>query len=144
MIVREENVLRLHIAMHETVAMRVVERGTHFLGDAQRVIDGQFFLAIQPVTQRSAGDERRDVIERAGGFTGVDEGNDVWMRELRGDANLAQEPFRPDRSAELLPQYLDRNLPLVLALLGEMYGGHAAVPKQPLYGVAIVERTFWG
>src|SRR5207237_6858354 len=139
-IVGEENVLRFHIAMHESVAMRVIERCTNLLCDAKRVIHRKSFLAIQPVAQRSAGDEWRDVVEQAGRFAGVDEGNDVWMRELRGDANLAHESLLPDRGTVLLLQYLDRNFPPLLALLGEMDVSHAAVPEQPLYGVAIVKR----
>ena len=139
MVVREENVLRLHVAVHETVAVRVVECGTNFLCDAQRVVDGQLLLAVQPVAQRSTRHERGDVIQGAARLARVYQRNDVRMRQPRGDADLAQEPLLADRGAEFLLQNLDRDLAPVLPLLGEMHGGHATVAEQSLYRVTVSE-----
>ena len=73
MIVGEENVLRLHIPVDESVAVRVVERRPDFMRDAKRVIDRQLVLGAEPVAERSTIDERRDVVERAFGLAGIDE-----------------------------------------------------------------------
>src|SRR6267378_4644781 len=139
-VISEQNVLRFYIAVHESVAMRVVQRRADFTGDAQRVVDRKSFLAIEPVAQRAARDERRHVIERSVGFTRVDQRNDVRMRETRGDADLAKESLGADRGAELMLQDLDRDFALVLYLLGEVYGCHAAMAEEALDRVPVRER----
>ena len=140
MVVGEENILRLDVAVHETIAVRIVEPGTNLMRDAKRVVDGEPLLAIQSVSQRAAGNERRHIVQRAAGFAGVDERNDVRMRQARSDADLAQESLLADRGAELLPQNLYRNLAPVLPLLGQMNGGHATRAEESFYRVAIGER----
>src|SRR5712672_634057 len=63
------------------------------------------------------------------------------MRQLRGNSDLTQESLGADRSAKLLLQDLDRDLPLVLFLLGEVHGRHSAMPDQALDRVPVGERV---
>jgi len=139
-VVGEQNVLRLYIAMHETISVRVIQSGADLVRDAERVVDRQLLLAIEPVAERSAGDIWRHVPERAVGFAGIDQRNDVRMRQLRGNSDLAQESLGADRSPKLLLQDLDGDLTLVLFLLGEVHGRHSAMADQALDRVPVGER----
>ena len=140
-VVREENVLGLHIAVHVSVAVRVVESSADFVDDAQRLVDRKLVLPVQPVAQGAAGDIRRHVVEGAVRFTRVDERNDVRMGQLGGDADLAKEALGAYRSGEFMLQDLDRNLALVLPLLGQVHGRHTTLAEYALDRVAIGERA---
>ena len=49
----EQDVLRLDVAVHDAVAVRVVERVGHLARDAERLVDRQLPLAVEPVAERS-------------------------------------------------------------------------------------------
>ena len=144
----EQDVLRLHVAMHEALPMREVEAGAHLLCDAERVLYGQRPALEQPLAQRAAGHVWLDVVQHPGGFARVDEWDDVWVGKLCGDADLAQEPRRAERRGDLRPQDFDGNFTAVLFLVGEIHGRHAAASQLTLDRVAIGEcngdwRTGW-
>jgi hypothetical protein len=61
------------------------------------------------------------------------------MRQTGSNAYLAQESLGTNRDADVLPEDLDRNLPLVLALLSEMDHGHSAAAQDALDRVPIGE-----
>ena len=61
------------------------------------------------------------------------------MVETRGDLDLAQEALGTERRSELRPQHLDRDVAVVLDVVGEIHGGHPAPAKLPLDGVAALE-----
>ena len=71
------------------------------------------------------------------GFARVVEGEDVGMGQPGRDLDLAQEPLRPERRRELGPQDLDRDRAVVLQILGQVYGGHAAPAQFPLQAVPV-------
>src|SRR6185503_15543073 len=93
-VVGEQNVLRLHIPMHETVSMRVVESGADLVHDPQSIVDGQPPFAVESVAERSAWHVWRDVVERAVRFTGVNERQHVRMGKSRGYPDFSHESFR--------------------------------------------------
>ena len=63
------------------------------------------------------------------------------MRVLQGGdrLDLAEEPLGADDRGELRPQHLDRDLAIVLEVLGQIDGGHAALAELPLDAVAVGE-----
>src|SRR5687768_1906097 len=63
------------------------------------------------------------------------------MRQARCDSNLAKETLGSDRNADVLPQNLDRDLTLMLALFGEVNYRHAPAPEDALYRVAVAESA---
>ncbi len=63
------------------------------------------------------------------------------MLEPGGDLDLAEEPLGPERGGQLGPQHLHRDLAVVLDVLGEVHGGHAALPELALEPVAVAESV---
>ena len=63
------------------------------------------------------------------------------MVERRGDADLAGEPVGTEHGAELGAEHLDRHLPAVPAVVGEVDRGHPAVAELTEDGVAVGERV---
>ena len=61
------------------------------------------------------------------------------MVEASGDPDLREEALATEHRGELRTQDLERDLPVVLHVLGEVDGGHAAAPELALEGVAITE-----
>ena len=96
-------------------------------------------LAGQPVAQRLALDVGHHVVEEAVGVAGVEHAEDVGMLEPGGDLDLAGEPVGAERGGQLGAQHLDRHLAVVLQVLGEVDGGHAALAELALDAVAVGE-----
>ncbi len=48
------------------------------------------------------------------------------MLQVGRGLDLGEEAFGPDDSGELRPEHLERDLAIVLEVLGEVHGGHAA------------------
>ena len=61
------------------------------------------------------------------------------MLEVRGDAHFAQEAVGAEHGGEVGPQDLDRHLAVVPRIVGEVDGGHPALPELTLDGVAVGE-----
>jgi hypothetical protein len=59
--------------------------------------------------------------------------------ELRGDLDLAQEPFGAEYRGVLRPQDLDGHLAVVLEVLGAVDSAHRAAADAPLDPVAAGE-----
>src|SRR2546422_3796586 len=62
------------------------------------------------------------------------------MSEARRDLDLPQEPLGADRGCELAPEHLDRHLAVVLPVLREVHGRHAAATELAVNGVTVRER----
>ena len=54
------------------------------------------------------------------------------MLQPGGDLDLAEEAIAADRGGELGPQHLDRHLPVVPQVLGQIDRGHAAAAQLAL------------
>jgi hypothetical protein len=65
---------------------------------------------------------------------------DVGMLETGDRLDLAQEPLGTDHRGKLGTQHLDRDLPVVLEVLGEVDRRHAALAQLALDRIAIGER----
>jgi hypothetical protein len=51
MAIVKENVFRLDVAMNDVMTMRITQRASHFVRDAERIVDWKLPLAIQPRAQ---------------------------------------------------------------------------------------------
>ena len=130
--------------MNHTVRVRVIQRIGNFGGDSDRVLDGKELLAVQPVAQRFAFDERHHVVEHSAGFAGIVQRHDVRMLEIRRRPDLGEKSLRAERRREVGMQHLERDLPVVAYVLGEINGGHSATPELAVNAVAISERWKFG
>ena len=88
-------------------------------------------------------DERHHVVEEraasrpvGGDLARIDEGQNVGMLQVRGDADLAQEPLGAERGGELGLQDLERDRAIVLEVVREEDGRHAAAPELALERIA--------
>ena len=61
------------------------------------------------------------------------------MVELGGDGDLAEEPLGAERVGEFGVEDLDRDRAIVLEIVREVDGGHAALPELALDAVAVGE-----
>ena len=132
----QQDVLRLDVAVHHALPVRVVERARHLPRDGERLVQPELLLAIQLVPQRLAADVRQDVPEEALGLPRVDQREDVRMIEPRRDLDLGEEALRAQHGAQLGPQHLERHLAVVLDVAREVDRGHAARAELALDGVA--------
>ena len=88
------------------------------------------------VAERLAVDERHDVVEEAVGLARVEERQDVRMLQVRGGLDLDQEPLGADDGGQFGLQDLERDLAVVLQVLGQVHRGHAALAELALDAVA--------
>jgi hypothetical protein len=122
------------------VTVGVVQGVGHFRRDLHRLLDPQLVLAIEPGAERFALDIGHDVIEEAVGLTGIEQRQDVRVLQLGGGGDLLHEPLGAEDGSQLGFQDLDRDLAIVLQVLGEVHRGHAAPPQLALDAVALGER----
>ena len=132
LIVGQQDVRGLDVAVHDAVAMSVVERLGHFAGDPKRLVQAQLLLALQPLAQRLAGDERHDVIKEPAGLARVVQRQDVGVLQLGREPDLPQEPLDPDRARHFWVDHLDRGRAVVFQVVREVHGRHPATSELAL------------
>ena len=86
-------------------------------------------------------DEWHHVVQESGCFSGVVQGEDVGVLKAGCDSDLAEESVGTDRSGELGAEHLYGDGPVVPGIIGQVYGGHAALADQALDGIAPFERS---
>ena len=122
----DEDVLRLDVAMHDVLRMRVRQRVGHIARDLYRVGNGQAAFTLQPVAQRFALDIRHRVEQHPVGDIGVEQRQDVGVRQRGGDRDLAEEPVVTQRLSEIRPQHLEGHPALIAEVTGEIDKRHPA------------------
>ena len=122
------------------VAVRIVERVGDFARDAHGVGDRETLLARQAIAQRLALHDRHHVVEKPVRLAGVVERQDVRVSQPRREPDLAQESLAPERLRELRLEHLERDVAIVLEVVREVHGRHAAGAELALDAVAVGER----
>ncbi len=125
--------------MDHPLPVRVVQRRRHAPRDLDRLLDPQLLLAVQLVAQRVALDVRHHVIQERLRLARIVQRQDVRVLQVGGDLDLVQEPLGPDHRGQLGPQHLERDLAVVLHVVGQVDRGHAPGPQLPLDHVAIAQ-----
>ena len=105
----EEDVRRLDVTVEHGTAVGEVEGARHLADDPERLLDGKHLLPREAVPQRLPLNQRHHVEQRAVGFAGVVEGEDVRVLEARGDLDLAEEAPGLQRRGEIRLQHLERD-----------------------------------
>ena len=135
----QQDVLRLDVAMDHAEAVRVAERIGDFARDADRFVDRQLAVALEARAQRLAGDQRHHVVEQAVGLAAVEQRQDVRMLQARRGADLGEEALAAERRAQVGVQHLDGDVAIVLEIVREVHGGHAALAELAVEAVAVGE-----
>ena len=107
---------------------------------ANGFVNWEKLLAVESFTERLSLDVRHYVVEKAVGLAGLVQREDVWMVEPRGDLDLAQEAIGAERRGELGMKHLQRDKPLVPAVLSEVDGRHSTAPELTVDGVRLRQR----
>ena len=133
----EQDILWFDVAVDDVPFVGVPQGVGDLQRDMNRVVDRELGLAVEPVAQRFPFDERHDVVEQAVGLPGIVETEDVRVLELGGHANFTVESLGTDRGAELRVQHLDGDLALMLEILREVDGGHAAGAELAFHAIPV-------
>jgi hypothetical protein len=133
----QQDVFGLDVAVDDPVPVGVVEGRRHLGGDSYRVVHRQLLLPADPVPHRFPFDIRHDIEEEAVGFAAVKEREDVRVLEVRGGGNFGKKSLRADDRGQFGAQYLHRHAAIVLDVLSQVDGGHAALSELALEAVAV-------
>jgi hypothetical protein len=102
----EQDVLGLHVAVHDAARVRVGERAGDLARQPHRLA-GRQRAARQPRAQRLPRDVGRHVVEPPGRLAAVEQRQDVRVLQRGGHRDLAQEPLGPERGRERGGERLD-------------------------------------
>jgi hypothetical protein len=118
----------------------VIERAGHLARDAHRVGDRQLALGVELLTERLALHHRHHIEQRAVRVAGVVERQDVGVTEFCGQLDFAQEALAAHRLRHVVAQDLDGDLAIVLPVVCEVDGSHAALAQLAVEAVAVLQR----
>ncbi len=135
----QQDVLGLDVAVDHAVPVRVVERVGHLARDAHGLVHAELRFAVQLVANRLAFDEGHDVEQERVRRAGVEERQDVRMLQRCRGLDLDHEPLGSEHRGEFGLQDLDRDLAVVLQVLGEVDRGHSARTEFALDAIAVGE-----
>ena len=106
MVVGEEDVLGLDVAVDDPLRVGIGERRGHLAEQPDRVGDRQLARSRQARTERFAFDQGHGVVRQAVGLASGEQRDDVRMLKSSGEGNFPLEPL--DRQAE--PQLRQQDL----------------------------------
>ncbi len=137
--------LGFDIAMNHTLTVCVLQRVGNFSCDPDGLIDAELRLAIEFLPERLALDVRHDVIEKlvsppvslSACPATVKQRQHVRMLQAGGRTDLLHKALCTENGSQFGSQHLERNLALVLQVLGQIHGSHAAFAKPALDPVTI-------
>ena len=135
----EQDVLGLDVAVDHVLAVCIIECTRHFARDADGVGDRQLPFTFQARAQRFAGDQRHHVVQQPVGLAAVEQRQNVRMLQAGGGADLGEKSFAAERRAQVGMQHFDRDITIVLEVVREIHGGHAAGAELAGDSVAVDE-----
>ena len=135
----QQNILRLDVAMDHAVSMRVIECVGHFARNAHRFVDTELCFAIQLFANGFALNVGHDVKQKSIRRAAIEQRQNVRMLQRRRGLDLDDESLGTQHGREFRLQYFDRDFALVLQVVREIHGRHAARTEFTLDAVAIGE-----
>jgi hypothetical protein len=135
----QQDVLWLDVPMDDAVPVGVVQRVGHRHSDLDGLVDAELGVAVELASERLAVDERHDVVEEAVGGARIEQRQDMRVLQRRRGLDLDHEPLGAEDGGELRFQDLQRDVAVVLEVLGEIDRGHAALAELALDRVAVGE-----
>ena len=136
----QQDVLRLDIAMHESLAVRMIERSRDLARDLQRFVHGQPLSCVQHLAQRLSAHVRHHVIEEIPCLPGIVERQDVRVIEPGHDLDFAKKPIGCDCRCHGRHEHFHGHGPSVPHVGRQIHRGHAAAADLALNHVAATKR----
>ncbi len=124
--VREQNIFGLHVTMDDPLGMGVLKGAGNLVDQPEGLLQRQVLLAHQPRTQGIVFDVRHHVIQLPAVGAGIMQRQDVRMRQLRGDVDLAQKAIVSDGRGDLGLHDLERDPAAMLRIVRQVDRGHAS------------------
>jgi len=109
--------------MYNAARVRIVKCTGHLAGQPKCILFLESAFAIDPLAERFAFDVRRDEIQQSLCLIGIQQRQDVRMRQLRGNLDLAQKSRAADHGRHFGAKYLDCDESIVLDASGEIHDG---------------------
>ena len=136
----DEDVLGLDVAVDDVAIVRRLERAGDLDRVGDRLVDGQPAHAADAVLERLALDVLEDDVGAAVLLTGVDDADDVRVRELRDGAGLATEALElVGVRGDLAVHELDRDAALQHGVEGPIDRRHPAGPDLGVQPVPAIQ-----
>jgi hypothetical protein len=136
----EHHVVRLDVAVHDPLRVRVGERRRHLAQDPHGHRHRQLAAAGEPRPQRLPLDERHRVERQPVGGAGGEQLHDVRMVELRRELDLPAEALEVHPLHQLRRQHLHHHPPPQRHVGGHEHPAHPPAPELPLDRVRRAER----
>jgi hypothetical protein len=134
---RQEDVRRLHVAMHEPALVCGVEGARDLADEDEGSLGGERALSAKQRLEVSACDVPHGYVEEPTGLTRLVHGDDVGVVERSGELRLSQEsPAEPLVFRKLRREELQRNLSIQPGVVGEVHDAHAAAAEHAFDAVA--------
>src|SRR2546430_12397966 len=125
----EQDVFGLHIPMDDPAPMRVSERVRDLARDLEDVRYRQLTFLEEASAERFPRDVGHDVVEEVPRPPRIEQRKDVWVVQVGRDADFAEETLGRQRDAEFRSEHLDRDIPVVLQVPGEVDQRHPAATR---------------
>ncbi len=131
----EQDVVRLDVAVHDVVAVRVGQRVGHLPRDARRVADRELLLRVEELAQRRAVDAAHDDVKDLLLPADLVDRHDVRMLEARDRLRFVQEALGDVvRRRELHVQHFHRDVAVQRVVVGAEHGREAPLTQQRANG----------
>ena len=128
----EQDVLRLHVAVHDPAFVRVAERVEHLASDTHGLGERKGPFAHELHAQRFPSHERHGVPEQVAAAAGSQHRHDVRVLQVRDHLDLAPESLGARARGPFGVEHLDHDLPLQRSFAGKKHACHAAAAEFPL------------
>jgi hypothetical protein len=135
----EEDVLRFDVAVDHAVPMGHGQRFGDLSEKADGFRNGKFSGTGEPFPERLALHIGHDVVEESFSLSRVEQAEDVRVLQAGGDFDFAGESLGPHRRSKIGAEHLDRDVPAVTEILGEIDCGHATLAEFSLQAVTVGE-----
>ena len=135
----QEDVLRLDVAVHDALLVRVLERIGDLARDPERVLDRELLLTVQSVAQRLPVHEGHHIEQEPARLSRVVQRQDVRVLQVCGRPDLGEKAFATQRGGEVRMEDLHRHAALVLEVQRQVDGRHPATAELALDAVAVDE-----
>ena len=133
----QQDVFGFDVAMDHTLPVGIVQCVGHGDGDPDRVIDPELGFAVEAAAERLALDVRHHIVEKPAGLAAVEEREDMRVLQRGGGLDLDDEPLGAEDRGELRLEDLERDLPVVLQVAGQVDRGHPTPAELTLDPVPI-------